>query len=55
MRRQHLSVRSGSRLPIALVGTIASLVIGFAALVLTAQTAVVQSTSPIRGFADSLR
>jgi tetratricopeptide (TPR) repeat protein len=60
MRRQHLRVRVGLRLRTVLVGIAMSLLIGFAALVNTnrsvvsAQTAVVQSTPPIRGFADSL-
>src|SRR5262245_29629040 len=60
MRRQHLSVRRRPRLRTALVGIAMSLLIALAALVsptppvATPQTAVVQSTSPIRGFAESL-
>ena len=60
MRRQHLSVRRRPNLRAALVGVAMCLLIGFAALVNTnpsvvsGQTLVVQSTSPIRGFADSL-
>jgi CHAT domain-containing protein/tetratricopeptide (TPR) repeat protein len=60
MRRQHLSVRHGPRLRTVLVVLAMSLLITFAALVntnpsaATAQTAVVQSTSPIPKFADSL-
>src|SRR5262245_12109249 len=60
MRRQHLSVRRGPRLRTVLIGSATSLLIGLVALVnpnpsvVSAQTAVVQSTSPIRGFAESL-
>jgi CHAT domain-containing protein/tetratricopeptide (TPR) repeat protein len=54
MRRQHLSVRG------ALIAIVMTLLIAFAPVVgthpsiVTPQTAVVQNTSPIRGFADSL-
>jgi CHAT domain-containing protein/tetratricopeptide (TPR) repeat protein len=60
MRRQHLSLRGGLRLRTALVGITTILLIVCAALVyinlavVSAQTAGVQSTSPIRGFSDSL-
>src|SRR5262245_50765697 len=60
MRRQHLSLRGGLQLRTALVAITTSLLIVCTALVsnnpavVTAQTTVVQSTSPIRGFSDSL-
>jgi CHAT domain-containing protein/tetratricopeptide (TPR) repeat protein len=60
MRRQHLSVRGGRNLRTALAVVVSSLLVGLATLlsteqsVLTAQTAIVQTTTPIRGFADSL-
>jgi CHAT domain-containing protein/tetratricopeptide (TPR) repeat protein len=60
MQRQRLSPRSGPSLWTTLVAILISLLIGFAAFINTnrsavsAQAAVVQSTSPIPGFARSL-
>ena len=60
MRRWHLSMRDGRRAPAVVVGIATTTLIVCAALgtnrppVLIAQTAAVQNTSTIRGFADSL-